>query len=163
MPLLGCFLFHRPPPQRVAVLHGLHRRLVSPPARRRLCWSIPSVAATSSRSNRASFAACGPDASDSPRRGVGRRGDDGRQPRQAHVHPGLALHRRLRRRVDVDNEAGVVVPIGLSDDCDRRRFAGQLARPAHPHRADLRHKQPPTGPDREPVAGEPKRLSMMLA
>jgi len=34
-PLLGCFLFHRPPPQRVAVLHGLHKRLVSPAARRR--------------------------------------------------------------------------------------------------------------------------------
>src|SRR6478735_7871239 len=34
-PLLGCFLFHRPPPQQVAVLRGLHKRLVSPPARRR--------------------------------------------------------------------------------------------------------------------------------
>ena len=34
-PLLGCFLLRRPRPQRVAVLHGLHRRLVSPPARRR--------------------------------------------------------------------------------------------------------------------------------
>ena len=34
-PLLGCFLFQRPLPQRVAVLHGLHRRLVSLPARQR--------------------------------------------------------------------------------------------------------------------------------
>ena len=34
-PLSGCFLLQRPLPQRIAVLHGLHRRLVSPPARRR--------------------------------------------------------------------------------------------------------------------------------
>lgn len=34
-PLLGCFLLQHPLPQRVAVLHGLHSRLVSLPARQR--------------------------------------------------------------------------------------------------------------------------------
>src|SRR5277367_2411986 len=34
-PRLGCFLLPHPLPQRVAVLHGLHSRLISPPARRR--------------------------------------------------------------------------------------------------------------------------------